>query len=144
MDKIKAPLLIAQGANDPRVPKNESDQMVQALKERGVDVPYLVKENEGHGFRNEENRFDFYRKMEAFLGKYLISYFFCQRRKSYFLCGFLIGTPVSHVFFKGAFDFLQVIDEVMLDSAPFLGEPTEIFRIAVTPLNVDLLKITRL
>ena len=71
VDKIKAPLFIAQGANDPRVPKAESDQMVEALKKRGIDVPYMVKENEGHGFQNEENRFDFYRAMEEFLGKYL-------------------------------------------------------------------------
>ena len=71
VDKIKSPLFIAQGANDPRVNKDEADQMVKALKERGIDVPYMVKENEGHGFRNEENRFDFYRAMEEFLGKYL-------------------------------------------------------------------------
>jgi len=71
VDKIKVPLLIAQGANDPRVPKAESDQMVEALKKRGIDVPYMVKENEGHGFLNEENRFDFYRAMEKFLAKYL-------------------------------------------------------------------------
>jgi len=70
-DRIKAPLFIAQGANDPRVNKSEADQMVAALKERGVDVPYMVKENEGHGFANEENRFDFYRAMEEFLGRYL-------------------------------------------------------------------------
>lgn len=71
VDKIKAPLLVAQGANDPRVNKNESDQMVAALKTRGIDVPYMVKNNEGHGFSNEENRFDFYRAMEEFLGKHL-------------------------------------------------------------------------
>jgi len=71
VDKMKAPLFIAQGANDPRVNKNESDQMVAALKRRGIDVPYMVKDNEGHGFRNEENRFDFYREMEKFLAKYL-------------------------------------------------------------------------
>lgn len=71
VDKIKVPLLIAQGANDPRVPKAESDQMVEALQKKGIDVPYLVKDNEGHGFRNEENRFDFYRAMEEFLGKHL-------------------------------------------------------------------------
>lgn len=70
-DKIKVPLFIAQGANDPRVKKSESDQMVAALKKRGIDVPYMVKNNEGHGFRNEENRFDFYRAMEKFLGKHL-------------------------------------------------------------------------
>ena len=70
-DRIKTPLLIVQGARDPRVNKNESDQMVAALKERGVDVQYLVKDNEGHGFRNEENQFEFYGKMEEFLRQHL-------------------------------------------------------------------------
>jgi dipeptidyl aminopeptidase/acylaminoacyl peptidase len=71
-DKITAPLFVAQGAKDPRVKKSESDQIVQALKNRGVDVPYLVKDNEGHGFRNEENRFDFYKQMEAFLDRHML------------------------------------------------------------------------
>ena len=68
-DKIKAPLLVVQGAKDPRVNKAESDQMVQALEKRGVKVQYIVKDNEGHGFRNEENRFEFYEAMETFLKK---------------------------------------------------------------------------
>jgi dipeptidyl aminopeptidase/acylaminoacyl peptidase len=71
VDKIKAPLFIAQGRKDPRVNVNESDQMVEALKKRGIDVPYMVKDNEGHGFQNEENRFDFYEAMEKFLAKHL-------------------------------------------------------------------------
>ena len=54
-----------------QVKKSESDQMVEALKEQGVDVPYMIKDNEGHGFYNEENRFDFYREMTEFLEKYL-------------------------------------------------------------------------
>ena len=70
-DKIKAPLLIAQGAKDPRVAKAESDQMVEAMKKRGVEVEYIVKDNEGHGFQNEENRFEFYEAMERFLKKHL-------------------------------------------------------------------------
>ncbi|MFN7958419.1 MAG: S9 family peptidase [Holophagaceae bacterium] len=70
-ERIKTPLLIAQGAKDPRVNKAESDQMVEALKKRGVEVEYLVRENEGHGFHNEENRFAFYGAMERFLGKHL-------------------------------------------------------------------------
>lgn len=70
-DKIRAPLFIAQGANDPRVVKSESDQMVNSLRQRGVDVPYMVKDDEGHGFDNEENRFDFYRAMEQFLATHL-------------------------------------------------------------------------
>ncbi|MCD4773485.1 MAG: S9 family peptidase [Bacteroidales bacterium] len=70
-DKIIAPLFVAQGANDPRVNIDESDQIVNALKKRGVAVEYMVKDNEGHGFHNEENRFDFYRAMEKFLDKHL-------------------------------------------------------------------------
>lgn len=70
-DQIRVPLFIAQGANDPRVNKAESDQMVEALRQRGINVEYMVKENEGHGFHNQENRFDFYRAMERFLEKYL-------------------------------------------------------------------------
>ncbi len=71
VDKIKAPLFIAQGRNDPRVNVDESDQMVMAMRKRGVDVEYLVKDDEGHGFRNEENRFEFYRAFENFLYKQL-------------------------------------------------------------------------
>lgn len=70
-DKITAPLLVAQGAKDPRVNVDESDQMVEAMRQRGVEVEYLVEPEEGHGFRNEENRFKFYRAMERFLGEHL-------------------------------------------------------------------------
>jgi dipeptidyl aminopeptidase/acylaminoacyl peptidase len=70
-DRIRAPLLIVQGAQDPRVNINESDQMVAALRQRGVTVEYLVKENEGHGFANEENRFELYEAMERCLAKHL-------------------------------------------------------------------------
>lgn len=72
VNRIKVPLFVAQGRNDPRVNIAESDQIVEALKKRSVDVPYMVKDNEGHGFGNEENRFDFYRAMEAFLTKHLV------------------------------------------------------------------------
>jgi dipeptidyl aminopeptidase/acylaminoacyl peptidase len=72
-DKIKAPLFVAQGAKDPRVNIDESNQIVEALKKHGVDVEYMVKEDEGHGFHNEENRFSFYEAMEKFLAKYLVS-----------------------------------------------------------------------
>jgi len=70
-DKIRAPLLVAQGAKDPRVNVDESNQMVAALKKRGVAVEYILKGNEGHGFHNEENRFEFYEAMERFLAKHL-------------------------------------------------------------------------
>lgn len=71
VDKIKAALFVAQGANDPRVVQAESDQMVEAIEKNGVMVQYMLKENEGHGFRNEENRFDFYNAMTEFLEKNL-------------------------------------------------------------------------
>lgn len=70
-EKITAPLFVAQGANDPRVVKSESDQMVEAMKARGVEVEYMVKDNEGHGFRNQENKFEFYRAMEGFLDTHI-------------------------------------------------------------------------
>ena len=70
-ENIKIPLFVAQGANDPRVNKAESDQIVEAVRKAGKDVVYMVKDNEGHGFHNEENRFDFYRQMEEFFRKHL-------------------------------------------------------------------------
>ena len=71
VDSIKVPLFVAQGANDPRVKQAESDQIVEALRSRSVEVPYMLKEDEGHGFYNEENQFDFYRAMEKFLKKHI-------------------------------------------------------------------------
>ncbi|MEY9975805.1 prolyl oligopeptidase family serine peptidase [Lysinibacillus sp. RC79] len=71
VDKIKTPLFVAQGANDPRVNKAESDQIVEALRARGVDVEYMLKDNEGHGFHNEENSIEFYNAMLKFLDSHL-------------------------------------------------------------------------
>ncbi len=71
VDKIKVPLMIAQGAKDPRVVQSESDQMVEALRKNNIEVEYMLKANEGHGFRNQENRFEFYERMETFLEKHL-------------------------------------------------------------------------
>ncbi|MBR0150361.1 MAG: S9 family peptidase [Synergistaceae bacterium] len=70
-ENIRIPLLVAQGANDVRVNKAESDQIVEAVRKAGKDVVYMVKDNEGHGFHNEENRFDFYRALEEFFRKHL-------------------------------------------------------------------------
>lgn len=70
-DKITTPLFVAQGANDPRVNINESNQMVEALRNRGITVEYMVKEDEGHGFYNEKNQFDFYNAMDKFLAEHL-------------------------------------------------------------------------
>jgi dipeptidyl aminopeptidase/acylaminoacyl peptidase len=71
VERIRAPLFVAQGKNDPRVNIEESNQIVDALKKRNVAVQYMVKDNEGHGFHNEENRFDFYEGMEKFLAQHL-------------------------------------------------------------------------
>jgi dipeptidyl aminopeptidase/acylaminoacyl peptidase len=71
VDAIRAPLLVVQGANDPRVTKAESDQIVDALRGRGVPVQYLVADDEGHGFVKPENRMDAYRAIERFLAKHL-------------------------------------------------------------------------
>ena len=72
IDQMKAPLFVVQGANDPRVKQAESDQIVEALRERGVDVPYMLKANEGHGFANVENQLDLYRAIEKFLNRHLM------------------------------------------------------------------------
>ena len=71
VDRIRAPLLVGQGANDPRVPQAQSDSMVTALRRRGVPVEYLVFPDEGHGFVRPENNLKFYAAAEAFLAKYL-------------------------------------------------------------------------
>ena len=70
-DKIEIPLLIAQGANDPRVKQAEAEQIVDALKARGKPVEYLLFPDEGHGFAKPENRLKFYAAAEAFLAKHL-------------------------------------------------------------------------
>ena len=70
-DRIRTPLLIAQGANDPRVKQAESDQMAAAMTANGVPVTYLLFPDEGHGFVRPQNRLAFYAKAEAFLAKHL-------------------------------------------------------------------------
>ncbi len=71
VDKITKPLFVVQGANDPRVNIDESDQVVSNLRERGVDVPYMVKYDEGHGFGHEENRIELYKSMMGFFAMHL-------------------------------------------------------------------------
>ena len=68
---IRIPLLIAQGANDPRVKQAESEQIVAALTEAGIDHEYMLFPDEGHGFAKPENRIKFYTVAERFLAKYL-------------------------------------------------------------------------
>ncbi len=67
VDKIKRPLLIGQGANDPRVKQAESDQIVTAMKAKGIPVTYVLYPDEGHGFARPENRLSFYAVTEGFL-----------------------------------------------------------------------------
>lgn len=69
--KIKTPLLVIQGANDPRVNKRESDQIVIALRDRGFPVEYLVAPDEGHGFARPVNNMAMFASAEKFLAKYL-------------------------------------------------------------------------
>jgi dipeptidyl aminopeptidase/acylaminoacyl peptidase len=70
-DKIKTPLLVVQGANDPRVKKAESDQIVVALRDRGFPVEYIVAPDEGHGFARPVNNMAMFASAEKFLAKYL-------------------------------------------------------------------------
>ncbi|MDC1107033.1 S9 family peptidase [Prolixibacteraceae bacterium] len=69
--KITKPLFVVQGANDPRVNINESDQIVKTLREKGEEIPYMVKYNEGHGFGHEENRIELYKCMMGFFAEHL-------------------------------------------------------------------------
>ena len=70
-DKIVRPLLIGQGANDPRVKQAESEQIVAAIEKNGGSVVYVVYPDEGHGFARPENRTDFNARAEQFLAEHL-------------------------------------------------------------------------
>ena len=70
-DRIVRPLLIGQGANDPRVKQAESDQIVQAMQGKGIPVTYVLYPDEGHGFARPENRLSFNALAEAFLARCL-------------------------------------------------------------------------
>ncbi len=71
VDQIKIPILIAQGANDPRVKQAESEQIVEAMKQKGIAYEYMLFPDEGHGFVKPENRIKFYAAAEKFLAKHL-------------------------------------------------------------------------
>ncbi len=71
VDRITRPLLIAQGANDPRVKQAESDQIVKAMQDKGIPVTYVLYPDEGHGFARPENRLSFIAVAEAFLARHL-------------------------------------------------------------------------
>jgi len=71
VDQIKIPMLIAQGANDPRVKQAEAEQIVAAMQSKGIDYEYMLFPDEGHGFARPENRLKFYAAAERFLAKHL-------------------------------------------------------------------------
>ncbi|MBV7334454.1 prolyl oligopeptidase family serine peptidase [Chloroflexi bacterium TSY] len=71
VDRIERPLLIGQGANDPRVKQAESDQIVEAMQAKQIPVTYVLYPDEGHGFARLDNRLSFFGVMEAFLAKHL-------------------------------------------------------------------------
>ena len=71
VDNIEIPMLIAQGANDPRVKQSESEQIVAAMEAKGIDHKYILFTDEGHGFAKPENRLEFYAAAERFLAKHL-------------------------------------------------------------------------
>ena len=70
LDQMTKPMLVVQGAQDPRVVKKESDQIVEKLKEKQRDITYLILENEGHGFAKKENEITVYKKVMNFLEKH--------------------------------------------------------------------------
>jgi dipeptidyl aminopeptidase/acylaminoacyl peptidase len=71
VDQIKIPILIGQGANDPRVKQAESEQIVEAMKRNGIEYEYMLFPDEGHGFAKPENRLTFFAAAEKFLAKHL-------------------------------------------------------------------------
>jgi dipeptidyl aminopeptidase/acylaminoacyl peptidase len=71
VERIRIPMLIAQGANDPRVKQAESEQIVAALQQAGLDYEYMLFPDEGHGFAKPENRLKFYAAADQFLSKHL-------------------------------------------------------------------------
>ena len=71
VDDMITPIIIAHGANDPRVPVTEAEQAVAQLKDKGVEVEYLRYEDEGHGVVKMHNKLDCYKKIVAFIKKHI-------------------------------------------------------------------------
>ena len=80
MANIKRPLLIGQGAQDPRVKQAEADQIVKAMETKHIPVTYVLYPDEGHGFARPENRLSFYAVSEAFLAEHLGGRYRADRR----------------------------------------------------------------
>ncbi len=71
VEKIHRPLLVGQGANDPRVKQAEADQIIKAMQDKKIPVTYILYPDEGHGFNRPENNLSFFAVTEAFLSKHL-------------------------------------------------------------------------
>jgi dipeptidyl aminopeptidase/acylaminoacyl peptidase len=71
VDKINKPLFVVQGAKDPRAPQSQAEQLVESLRCKGLEVKYMLKENEGHGYYNEENVLELYSEVEKFLEQHM-------------------------------------------------------------------------
>jgi dipeptidyl aminopeptidase/acylaminoacyl peptidase len=71
VEQIRIPVLIVQGANDPRVKQAESEQIVAAMRDKGIAYDYMLFEDEGHGFAKPGNRLRFYAEAERFLARHL-------------------------------------------------------------------------
>ncbi len=71
IQNISAPILIAHGANDSKIKLDHINNFVKKLSAKGIEVKYIIKDNEGHGFKKEENRIEYYREVETFLAKHL-------------------------------------------------------------------------
>lgn len=74
LDRVKAPLFVFQGVNDPRVPKSESDELVRALRERHRHVEYMVAADEGHSLERRQNKIEFLARVARFLDDHLRIY----------------------------------------------------------------------
>ena len=111
-DQIVRPLLIGQGANDPRVKQPESDQIVAAMQENELPVTYVLYPDEGHGFDRPENRESFYAIMEVFLDD-------CLGGRSQSLAGALAGSstqvPVGAEHVTGLAEALEGFEPVVKD-----------------------------
>jgi dipeptidyl aminopeptidase/acylaminoacyl peptidase len=67
IDRFKAPLFVYQGQNDPRVPRSEQDQLVRALRKRGLNVEYMIADDEGHSLSHRHNKLEFVGRTHRFL-----------------------------------------------------------------------------
>ena len=73
VDQIASPLFVLHGANDPRVPVGEAEQIVETAREQGVPVRKLIFDDEGHGFSKRDNRIEAYRAVDEFLDEHVLS-----------------------------------------------------------------------